>query len=747
MRGYKLKPLLIFSGIYDSDKKLDREGVVNTSKIMKQAIFSKSGLNIKDNDGMIIEHQKYVPACEMISDYICRLNGDNDVALIYYCGHGFPMYSENTVYLAFADTTEENWQTCAFDSKLLIAKLVAKNIKRYIIIFDCCHSGFLCDMGENDEIDISKYKIGDGGVCIASTRAEDACRQLIINEKYFIPFSYYLAQVLLGETEICSGELSIKEIYLIIKNKLEGMEKYKTVCRIKNTDGFVDEKIFLINKEESELDARNIFQFQNHFEIEELKVLLVKTAIKYPIKYDDFGVPLGLWVIKGYLSTIGLKLKVDIYDERLEMRKCNNDKRKREKVRSQFEDIIKDYDVIGISVCTCEVVPALEKFRIAKKNGKVTLCGGIFVNSNEEFLIKTGVIDYAIPGVGTVPLGNLLARLLQDKKQSRLGEYIVNENGVFSEKYFSEFDMAWMPAQLPSMRKSMWLEIFEKYGGFLNNRMDVYTARGCENNCLFCSVQRESNQTVFRKKDLCVIEEINYLKQQGITYFSFKDEDFLSTPKRMMNILNAVKGYGIKFKIRARYDEMTSGDISLRELQELGVDEIQYGIESPDIHIRKKVNKGFAQKSSNDLVDFITKHDEYGIKANCSFIIGISSEDLQYYDDLFCFIKAIYNEKSKPKVYLNFLTPHPYNSQFPITGYKLATNDLTFFTHKFPVCYDSDGAFGVRKKMLRYYDKIVTYTNSELYNPLTKDMPEELIKTFKNAKKEYSSDLLKIIDN
>lgn len=492
--------------------------------------------------------------------------------------------------------------------------------------------------------------------------------------------------------------------------------------------------------------SNKIFSFSNFFSITELKVLLVKSAIKYPIKYDDFGVPLGLWMLKGHLSTSGLSLKIDIFDERLELMRCNGDKAARESAKAKFESIVEDYDVIGVSMSTSEVWPALQKFEIAKKAQKITLCGGIFTSSNENYLLKSGLVDYVIPGVSTVPLTSLLARLLQDKRQGQLGQHIVNEYGVASKDSLNQFDGIWVPTILPTMRKSIWLEIIDQYGEYLKDerthkkRIDVYTARGCNRNCTFCSVQRESKQTILYKSPDCVIDEIKYLESQGIEYFSFKDEDLLSDPERMFGILEAIHKEGVLFKIRARYDEMIQHNISLERLHSLGVDEIQYGIESPDIHLQRNVSKGFPRDSNEkSLIDFIRSHEKCGIKVNCSFILGITGEDSEYYDNLFKFIKGIYDNESKPKIYINFLTPHPMNSQFPTQNYVLATNDLNYFTHKFPVCYAQDSTYGKRKKLLETYDRIVEYTDSSLYNPPTSKIPETLKKAFLSGKSKLTS--------
>lgn len=100
-------------------------------------------------------------------------------------------------------------------------------------------------------------------------------------------------------------------------------------------------------------------------------VLLVKSAIDFPIKDYDFGVPLGLWLLKSYFNLQGTKTNVQVYDERLELRTGKI---------SNFEDVIKDYDMVGVSICSCEVPPAIRKLKIAQgKREKLHLLEVFFV--------------------------------------------------------------------------------------------------------------------------------------------------------------------------------------------------------------------------------------------------------------------------------------------------------------------------------------------------------------------------------
>ncbi len=751
--GSLLRPILMFTGNYSSDSSLNRIGVKNTFSLMKQAFFTSNGLNLQEKDSCLIEDMPYVKAYEKLQDYVESLTS-NDIVLFYFCGHGFPDYKNNTVILSTTDTTKKNKDRCGIKHIDLLELLKNNGINKYIVIFDCCQAGFLCGMGDESidkSFDIRNIdKSIQNAVYISSTLRDEETNQEEIDGKFYIPFSYQFASYILNRPKVTDLELSIHEIFDAVNTSLKDDLEYSATCISQQKGTLWDEKIFEIYSQSKSTDTSSGFLFGTYFSSTELKVLFVKVAIKHPIsKYDDFGVPLGLYVLKGHISTSGLSIKVDIYDERLELRKCGDDLRSKEIVRDKFKSLVKRYDVIGISMCTSEVFPAMEKFQIAKNAGKITFCGGIFTSSNEKYLLSSGLIDYVIPGVGTKPTISLLAQLAVDKIQNTLGKTNISIDGVASKNNINQFDGVWVPTTLPVLRRAMWIEILKEYGPYLKDektgkpRMDVYTARGCSRNCTFCSVQKESRQIQLQKPLDFVIDEIKYLQSRGIEYFSIKDEDLLSDSQRLFDLLESVKKEGVLFKIRARYDEMANLNAPFKRLHELGVDEIQYGIESPDVHVSRNVKKGFPRKPiEKELIEFIRKHAEYGITANCSFILGIEGEDEKYYDDLMNFINKIYDEKSKPKIYINFLTPHPVNSSFPTQNYNLATNNLNLFTHKYPVCYSKGSDFGIRKKMLETYDNIVSYTNSQSYNPPLNKMPENLKKLFTNGKSKIKLDVI-----
>lgn len=460
-----------------------------------------------------------------------------------------------------------------------------------------------------------------------------------------------------------------------------------------------------------------------------LKVLLVKSAIRYPIKGDgDFGVPLGLWLLKSFIQRTTYNIVVDVFDERL---------RRLQGATESFEECAKKYDVIGASMCSCEVPSSLEKMRIAKRLGKITIAGGIFTYTNEKYLLSYPFVDFVIPGVGTTPLAALLNELRKRKEHigmEALIKYIGENNfdgfglqNVFSKNTLADSIM-WEAAIMPYIELDIWDEILKLYGPFINNKMDIYTSRGCNKACSFCSVQRETKHNVIICDDDHVIRTIDYLYKKGIRTFSIKDEDFfLHEESRIRGILECFKEYDdISFKIRARIDTMLQSSVSVSDLAQYHISEIQYGVESPEDDLRKQVQKSIG-KSCNDVINLFKLHYEYNIVVNASFILGLAGEDRHYYSALTNFVQQIY-VKGKTKVYLNFYTPHPVKGRIPEHVY-LISNDLNYFTHKIPVCYPKYplSKAPIRKKMLETYDKIIQMTDSQLFNP---KIPSEIQKKF-----------------
>ena len=303
---------------------------------------------------------------------------------------------------------------------------------------------------------------------------------------------------------------------------------------------------------------------------------------------------------------------------------------------------------------------------------------------------------------------------------------------VTTKDNFADSFSLWTPCHLPHIELTIWNEICKKYSAVLNGKIDIFTARGCANRCAFCSVQKECNQKVLERDDDSIIDEINFLVNAGFIHFSIKDEDFfMRGSDRLLNIIKQAHAMHpeITFKIRTRIDEiMGNENIELKDLYEFGVREIQYGLETPDPNLLAKIKKGYRYENT-EVIDFIKKTIQTGIVANCSFILGIDGESEQYYKSLISFFGELESFKDKLKVYINFITPHPYKNTFPLEDYQIITNDLKYFTHKNPIAFPKKMKRITRKEMIVTYNKIVAMFDPEhKYNPvISKEIREKFL--------------------
>lgn len=631
---------------------------------------------------------------------------NNETLIVYFCGHGYLTSDEEDLLLSTADTPRDvDTAEVGIHCRWILSKLNKCKIQRYILILDCCCSAVMSSMG-NNQISIKSIQeenLHGGAILTATNNLFMPAKELEIDGESHAAFTFFFTKALKNQLERAErnkGNVTLKGIYgdLLSMIKKSQYSAYIPNPQLKCTSEIQDVPLFTYRDSVANKSDRN----------REFSLLLVKSAIDFPIKDYDFGVPLGLWLLKSYFNLQGTKINVRVYDERLELRKGS--------VR-KFEDVVQDYDMIGVSICSCEVPPAIEKLRIAKQKGKITFVGGIFCSSNEKYLLEYSCIDYVIPGVSTVPLYKLSQELAKQGHVDEGGtvDYIT---GVITKKNLDNLTV-WKPSQLPDIELRTWKEIVAEYGDFLDGKIDVFTTRGCNRHCAFCSVQKECQQRIYQRDENSIIKEVVFLYDAGFRRFSIKDEDFFLYGKdRLFNIIKKCyeKCNEITFKIRARADEMINQDIDLKTLYEYGVREIQYGLETLDETLLRKVRKG-CRYDSKDLSDLIRKTTECNIVANCSFILGIGGETKEYYHSLIDFFRNLNVDRKYLKIYINFMTPHPYKNEFPNGEYKLITTDLKYFTHKVPVAFPEGMNRITRKEMLDTYTCIVSEYQMERYNP------------------------------
>lgn len=725
-----VKWCVICSSHYEDGEIAPLEGAFNSVKKLESIIISELG--VSEDNTLFIYDKNQIEITLQIMKFEESIKKD-DVIVFYFCGHG--MKIGDTLWLCASSTRKKNIKLTALNYGDIIDIFRQSSSKKIFAILDCCNSGAALTMNLGNESYAKKEVTAEGEVTLCACSEVESAIQIEVEHELHCVFTYTFAEVLSKGSEMQKELLSINDIVHLLKKRYEEASgKTLFLGRKQNLDtyGIIKNMNYArITAKENTAELTKIReQFQRR---KKWKVLLVKCDIKYPTRGIDFGVPLGLWVIKNYITLSRPGVQVDIYDERLislEGREKN------------FDELIENYDVIGISMCTCEVPMAIKKFRIAHEQGKITVAGGIFTYSNEKYLVNTKVIDYVIPGVGTVPWVKLLDALIINHEQGSKNQ-IVSVNNVFSK--YNLDTTVWLTDTMPGIELHEWDEILRHYGTHINKeilvnsrklcvpKIDIVTSRGCNQKCSFCSVRFETGSAVIKRLPTVIEEEIDFLYSKGIRYFSIKDENFfIHGVNRVKEILKHCSQYhDIHFKIRMRLDDWRRQDIvDLTTLHKWGVDEIQYGVESPQSDILSLLQKGMSFER-NDIIHLFEEHYANEIKVNASLILGCSElENNEYYENLQQFISMIYNERYLIP-YFNFYTPHPINSTFVNDEYTVTLSDLNYYTHKIPVAFPKNMRQPERSKMLETYDLITNMTNSREYNPL---IPEEARDSFIKGK-------------
>ncbi|MBN9561467.1 MAG: TIGR04295 family B12-binding domain-containing radical SAM protein [Alphaproteobacteria bacterium] len=126
---------------------------------------------------------------------------------------------------------------------------------------------------------------------------------------------------------------------------------------------------------------------------------------------------------------------------------------------------------------------------------------------------------------------------------------------------------------------------------------EVEASRGCPYSCSFCA--KIDYRDRYRRRDLApLIEEIESLRAQGVTYLYFIDEIFL--PHRAL--LEALVPLGLQFGVQTRIDLWTPELIAL--LGRAGCVSIEAGVESLTEDGRAALDKK-CRKTTNELAELL----------------------------------------------------------------------------------------------------------------------------------------------
>lgn len=362
------------------------------------------------------------------------------------------------------------------------------------------------------------------------------------------------------------------------------------------------------------------------------KVFLVNPPCRDQ-RYNRF--PLGL----GYLAAN----IADICDVKV----VNLENTKKDYINFLNVLIFEKADVIGISCTSLNVMDVLEltrEIKLLRPNVIIFLGGPQPTAQPKETIQSEKSIDFLIVGQGEEILRKFIIALNNGESVDNI-EGIVDTN-TFSSTYSLydkvvrskidggkyDFPMKYLTVKPRDIQK--------KYG-LHHVPGSILTARGCANQCSFC--------TVSLGKELCftpidrVLEEVSFLHEEyGVTELIINDADFLAYSSRAIEIIQRIKSLGFIKKISL--NACVSSVIKIqKELDAIlnGMEwEFEIGIESVcDEQLLRYNKKATTEQNFLALDILVASKNKYNIKINLDMILFDPYSSLSDFKQFIWFIE------------------------------------------------------------------------------------------------------------
>ena len=341
-------------------------------------------------------------------------------------------------------------------------------------------------------------------------------------------------------------------------------------------------------------------------------------------------------------------------------------------------DFNTDASVIGIGGMGHAAKRGVEIGTRFKEMGKIVIAGGIMASLTPEMI--TDLCDAVIIGDAEGVFGQVIKDI---------------ENNSLKKIYEKRLDKLSHP--LPRYD----LVVNKRIGDFL----PVQAGRGCTMKCNFCSIFAVSHGKYIKREISEVIRDIKYVKSLGFKKFLLIDDNIVSDPAYMKDLLLEIKK--LKMKWMSQCAVYIADDDELLDLAaESGCITLSFGLESLNKDSMKVINKEWADP--DDYLRIIKKVTDKGIDIASEMIVGIDTDTRESLLETVHFI-----DKSMimaPKFYI--LTPVPGTELFEKfrKEKRLVTEDLTQFNPaKAVITHPHMSAEEITETFWLIYDRMYSY--------------------------------------
>lgn len=350
------------------------------------------------------------------------------------------------------------------------------------------------------------------------------------------------------------------------------------------------------------------------------RILLVNTPSSLmPHPRDDYlerdpNMPLGLVCVASYCRERGHSVSIlDAYAENMGALST---------VDGVFANTTAVPRIVGFN-CSSPNVHIVHQIALYLKRVSpdiILVCGGPHATLAPEHTLSHGLVDYVVQGEGEQTFVELVKRIFDGERAEGMPGVAVMRGGtVIAGPCRERLDLADIP--LPDFNL---LPLEERY---FQGRRRLYlnATRGCDRNCVFCSVPQCWQGGVRQTPMPLFVEQVQRCQQAyGASEFQIVDDNFSHKKGAIIrDFMSALDyaGVSLQWKCQARADQLSSDVIKLMALH--GCFEIDLGVESGSPRLQEYMRKKLDLDSTVEVVRHI--HDG-GIACKAFFMLGFPAE-------------------------------------------------------------------------------------------------------------------------
>lgn len=227
----------------------------------------------------------------------------------------------------------------------------------------------------------------------------------------------------------------------------------------------------------------------------------------------------------------------------------------------------------------------------------------------------------------------------------------------------------------------------------------INTSRGCPGDCIFCSSKAFWGKKVILRSAQNIFKEVMELHQEFKTnLFYITDDTFTASRKRCKEFCELIKESGINFTWGCESRADVVDEELIKTLFDSGCHKIQFGFESADNEVLKKIKKHVTIEQIENAVKLAQK---YNMHVQTSYIIGHAFDTKKTIEHTISFAKYL-KEKYGSRVVCSVNTPFPGTEQYikqKELGIKIYTRDWAQYVLSTPIISTNN----VSINDLRYY--------------------------------------------